>query len=59
RHWTDFGSMGTTSKGLLIQSHKFLYVNRFQRKKATRFDSDHPNLALNRRNLTSRIAIRY
>jgi hypothetical protein len=35
------------SKGLSIHSHKFRYVKRFQRRKATRFDSDQPNRALN------------
>ena len=49
--WTGPGVNGIVSKGLSIQSHKLRYVNRFQRRKATRFDNDHRKCALNRKNL--------
>ena len=55
--WTGLGTAGRISKGSSIHSHKSLYVKRFHRKKATRFDSDQENLDLNCRYLISSKAI--
>lgn len=46
-YWTSWGFFGYISNGLSIHSHRSRYVNRFQRRNATRLQSAQPNLDLN------------
>jgi hypothetical protein len=52
--WECWFQNNFTSVGI---PHKSMSVKRFQRRKATKFDKDHPNVDLNCRCLMSSIAI--
>lgn len=52
------GATGEVSEGSLIHLQRSRWVNRFNRKRATRCENDQPEVALKVRYLTSRMAIK-